>query len=736
MKKNLLLKAAFVLLFPLASAISPFDSVTPLTMSMSASELPDGDDPESETDIPPDCAEIELDSIVVLASRVSAKSPTAFTQLDRVELQALRPSASLPMMLSLQPSVVSTNEGGTGLGYSKIRVRGSDPTRMNVTINGICYNDAESQQVFWVNLPSLSSMLNSAQLQRGVGASSSGVGAFGSSLNLQTAVPETSPYAEITLSGGSFLTGVSTISAGTGRSAKGYSLDAAYSASTTEGYIRNAYARLQSFMVTAGRLTSKSSTKIVCLYGRQRTGITWEGISMEQMESDRRYNPAGEFTAADGTTGYYDNETDNYRQLHLQAIYSRAIGSSLSGSATLHYTRGGGWYENYKEDRDLRDYGVMTAGPVISDLVKRSQMLNDYYAANVNLRWDRGSHTVRYGATYSLYDGDHFGNVIWTGTDAGESTGMADPDHHYYDNHALKKDCSTFLKWEFAPLGEDVFLFADLQYRGVDYSLSGLDEDVATDLASNWNYDFLNTNFGVTLAVGERGSLYASAATAHKEPCRSDIKDAIAMGAELRQERLADFEAGCRFNAERLAFSANLYCMEYKDQLVETGKISSSGYMIKANIPKSYRRGLELTLRAAPLDCLSFEANSTFSTNKIVDKTTPAGSPRTDLMLSPNYVGGFSATWQAARRLKLVLSDKVVGSQYFDNLSSPEHKLPAYSVASATAEYSFDKLKLSIFADNLFNREYVADAWSYGDSCGYFPQAPINAMVRISYSIR
>lgn len=725
-----------MLLFPLASAVTPFDSATPFTMPLSASGLPDGDGLQFESDVPPDCAEIKLDSIVVLASRVGAKSPTAFTQLDKVELGSLRPSASLPMMLSLQPSVVSTNEGGTGLGYSKIRVRGSDPTRMNVTINGICYNDAESQQVFWVNLPSLPSMLNSAQLQRGVGASSSGSGAFGSSLSLQTAVPEATPYADITLSGGSFLTCITTISAGTGRSAKGYSLDAAYSASTTEGYIRNAFARLQSFMLTAGRLTSHSSTKLVCLYGRQRTGITWEGITMEQMEADRRYNPAGEFTAADGSTDYYGNETDNYRQLHLQAIHSRTFGDNFSGAATLHYTRGGGYYENYKEDRDLRDYGLEAAGPVISDLVKRSQMLNDYYAANVNLRWNGGSHTVRYGATCSLYDGDHFGNVIWTGTDAGKSTDKIDPSHHYYDNNALKKDYSTFLKWEYAPFDESVFLFADLQYRGVDYSLSGLDDDVATDLASRWNYDFLNTNLGVTLTVGERSSLYASAATAHKEPCRSDIKDAIVMGTDLKRERLADFEAGFRFNAERLAFSANLYCMEYRDQLVETGKISSSGYMIKANIPKSYRRGLELTLKASPIASLSFEANSTFSTNKIVDETAPVGSPRADLMLSPNYVGGFSATWQAFRRLKIVFSDKVVGSQYFDNLSSPEHKLPAYSVASASAEYSFDKLKLSIFADNLFNSEYVADAWSYGDSCGYFPQAPINAMVKISYSIR
>ena len=717
------------------AAVSPATGTPPAAPA----DVHSNEEPTPPPAVPdqPDAATIELDSIVVLASRVGAKSPVAFSQMDRSELQATSPIASLPMMLCLQPSVVSTNEGGTGLGYSKIRVRGSDPTRMNVSINGICYNDAESQQVFWVNLPSLSSMLNSAQLQRGAGPTSSGVGAFGSSLNLQTAVPENTPYTSVELSAGSFSTGILSVNAGTGRSAKGYSLDAACSVSSTEGYIRNAFARLHSFMLTAGRVTANSSAKLVCLYGKQRTGITWEGITAEQMAADRRYNPAGEFTAEDGTTCYYGNETDNYRQLNLQAIYTRLFSDNLQGSATLHYTRGSGYYENYKEDKDLRDYGLQSASPVVSDLVKRSQMRNDYYAANLNLRWQEGASTLRWGATYSIYDGDHFGNVVWTGLDAApQSTCLLDPEAHYYDNSALKSDLSTFLKWEYTPFDEALYIFADLQYRGVDYSMNGLDDDVWTVLDSSWDYDFLNGNLGATLALGENGSLYASAALAHKEPCRSDIKDAIATESTVGPERLADFEAGYRFSSPRAAFAANLYCMEYKDQLVETGKISSSGYMVKSNIPKSYRRGVELTAKVSVSKKLQFEANSTFSTNKIVFENAATGVYKTDLMLSPRYVGGFSATCKPARRLTLVLSDKVVGSQYFDNISSPEHKLSAYSVASATAEYSFDKLKLSIFADNLLNSEYVADAWSYGESCGYFPQAPFSAMFKISYTVK
>lgn len=721
MKKNLLRKAAFLLLYSIVSASMPHAAI------LRASVI---------SEVPPETMDLELDSIVVLASRAGARSPLAFSQMDRTELQALNPISSLPMMLSLQPSVVSTNEGGTGLGYSKIRVRGSDPTRMNVTINGICYNDAESQQVFWVNLPSITSMINSAQLQRGAGQSSAGVGAFGSSLNLQTAVPEADPYASVDVSGGSFSTGIFTVSTGTGRSEKGYSLDAVYSVSTTEGYIRNAYSRLQSFMLTAGRITAQSSTKLICLYGKQHTGITWQGISAEQMEADRRYNPAGEFTAEDGTIGYYDNETDNYRQLHLQAIHTRLFSDCLQGSATLHYTRGSGYYENYLEDWDLRDFGAQAASPLISDLVKRSQMRNDYYAANVNLRLHQDTYTLRYGATFSIYDGDQFGNVIWTGFDAApESTHILDPDAHYYDNSSLKSDFSTFLRWESALNDERLFLSADVQYRGVSHSIYGPDEDWVMLDADN-RYDFLNGNVGITVATGEKGNLYASAALAHKEPCRSDIKNAIETEEAVGAERLADFETGYRYNSERLAFCANIYCMEYKDQLVETGKISSSGYMIKSNIPKSYRRGLELTAKASVSKKLTLEANSTFSTNIIVFENGTEAAYKTDLMLSPKYVGGFSATWRPAGRLTFVLSDKVVGSQYFDNVSSLEHKLSAYSVASASAEYSFDKLKLSIFADNLLNREYVADAWSYGDYCGYYPQAPINAMIRISYYIR
>ena len=666
-----------------------------------------------------------LDSIVVSASRVDTKSPVAFSEMDRKQLDVQNPSSSLVMMLNLQPSVVSMNEGGTGLGYSKIRVRGSDPTRMNVTLNGISYNDAESQEVFWVNLPSLSSMLESAQLQRGVGSSTNGVGAFGSSLNLQTAIPQAKPYAEFDLAGGSYYTVMAGVRAGTGRSRHGFSLDLGYNYNRTEGYIRNAFARLHSVNVVGSWYGSRSSAKLIYIHGRQRTGITWNGISKEQMEADRRYNPAGEYHDADGNVCYYDNETDNYMQHIVQGIYSLRLADNLYGSATLNYTRGDGWYEQFKESAKLKKYGYDTDAR--SNLVRMKKMANDFYAGSVNLKYETFRGLVQAGVNYSLYDGDHFGTLKWV-----EAMPEVDTKRHYYDNNGLKKDLSAFVKGALYLMDGGLNIYGDAQWRRIRYRLSGMEDDYY-QLDSDHPYDFLNAKAGASLRAGAHGNVYASAALAHKEPCRSDLKDAIVSGREVRPERLLDYEFGYRFNAERFAFAVNGYLMEYKDQLVSTGKMSESGYMIKDNIAKSYRRGVEVSAGWQALKSLRFDANSTFSLNKIVNED---GS-LTDLMLSPGYVGAFSASWDATKRLNLTLTDKVVGSQYFDNSSNPEHKLLAYNVLNMALSYDFGKIKIAAFANNLLNAKYVADAWyDYEwDECGYFPAAPFNGMVKLSVKL-
>ena len=664
-----------------------------------------------------------LDSIVVSASRVTAKSPVAYSELDREQMRLQNPSSSLPMMLSLQPSVVTTNEGGTGLGYSKIRVRGSDPTRMDITLNGIAYNDAESQEVFWVNLPSISTMLNSAQLQRGVGSAANGVGAFGSSLNLQTALPGTAPYAEIDLAGGSYYTGMAGVRAGTGRSRHGFSLDAGYNYNRTEGYIRNAFARLHSLNITGSWYGERSSAKLVYIHGRQRTGITWNGISKEQMEADRRYNPAGEYTGDDGNKAYYGNETDNYMQHIVQGIYSLCLADNLYGSATFNYTKGRGWYEQFKEDTKLNKYGYDNG--LRSNLVRMKQMDNDFYAGSMNLKYETYRGLAQVGVNYSFYDGAHFGTLKWV-----DAMPDVDTDRHYYDNRGVKQDCSTFFRGALYLMDGSLNVFGDAQLRTIDYTLSGYDDDFVT-LDSNHPYAFFNGKAGASCQLGEGGNLYASLALAHKEPCRSDLKDAITRGGEVLPETLLDYEFGYRYTTGKVALAANCYLMEYKDQLVATGKLSSGGYMIKDNVARSYRRGVELSAGWQVLESLRLDANSTLSINKIINED----GRLTDLMLSPGYVGAFSVSWDATRRLNVTLSDKVVGSQYFDNSSNADHKLPAYNVMNLACSYDFGKLKIAIFANNILNAKYVADAWyDYEwDECGYFPAATANGMVKLSY---
>ena len=704
MKKHLMALAAFL----------------PLCAGLMAQNLQDPD--YLFTDSHPVSA---LDSVVVSSSRMTTKSPVAYSEMGKNRLRNQNPASSLPMALNLEPSVVTVNEGGTGLGYSKIRVRGSDPTRMNVTLNGIVYNDSESQEVFWVNLPSLSTMINSAQLQRGVGSSTSGAGAFGSSLNLQTLIPSVQPYAEIDLAGGSYYTAMAGVRVGTGRSRHGFSLDLGYNYNRTEGYIRNAFARLHSVNAVGSWYGRRSNAKLIYIMGTQRTGITWNGISKEQMETDRRYNPAGEYTGPDGNKTYYENETDNYHQHILQGVYSIRLADNLYGGATLNYTKGGGWYEQFKEDTKLSKYGYDT--DLKSNLVRMKQMDNDFYAGSANIKYETWRGLAQAGVNYSLYDGDHFGTLKWV-----DKMPDVDKDRRYYDNNGLKKDFSAFVKGSLYLEDGYVNIYGDAQWRHIRYRLAGMDDDYYP-LDSDHPYDFLNAKVGTTMQAGLHGNVYVSAALAHKEPCRSDLKDAIVSGSEVRPERLIDYEFGYRYDAGILAGAVNFYLMEYKDQLVATGKKTTGGYMIKSNVAKSYRRGVELSAGWKPFYGMQLKANSTLSLNKIVHED---GS-LTDLMLSPGYVGAFSASWDATDRLNISLTDKVVGSQYFDNSSNPDHKLPVYNVLNLAASYDFGKLKIAIFANNILNAKYVADAWyDYEwDDCGYFPAATANGMIKLSYRL-
>ena len=729
----------------------------------------------------------KLDSVVVSSSRAGKNTPVTYSMVGKEELRRSNPVNSLPMNLSLQPSVVSVNEGGTGLGYSTMTVRGSKGSQINVTLNGITLNDAESQEVFWVNIPALSSMISSVQLQRGLGTSANGAGAFGASINMSTASVGTEPFADVDMSVGSYGTYTTMFSAGTGLTKSGLYLNAAYSRSSTDGYIRNAFADVQSAMVVLGWLKEKNSLRLTWLMGDQRTGITWEGISPSMYETDRRYNPAGEYYDEFGNVHYYDNETDNYTQHHLQLNWTHSFSDRLAWSTTFNYTRGDGYYENYKDDRSFSKY--MMPDPVIDgtvyeegDFITREGLANDYFVINSDLRYLSDRLNVTAGINLSRYDGDHIGSVIWNDV-LGDDYDYAS--HSWYLNNGMKHEANAFVRAEYMPY-EWLTAYADLQYRGVWLEMSGPEDDgVLLDHKDNWQ--FFNPRAGLSFHWNPRNKAYISAALGHREPGRSDIKELIldanmaaqagveGKGVNIRPEKMLDVEIGYTYSTSDLALSANVYLMEYWDMLIETGRLTDTGYAIKENVPRSWRRGLELAASWRPLRWLDLGGNLTLSVNKIrnytayyerydnMDMWNYLGQQeiffeKTDILMSPSVVGMASATFRpfagssnSLRSAFLSLNGKYVGKQYYDNTSSDERSIPAYFVANMSLGYDIPlrrdsdrKISLSFHVNNLFNNMYYANGWVYRAyfeqeddyyvESGIYPQAPANFMLKVGFS--
>ena len=733
----------------------------------------------------------KLDSVVVSSSRAGSNTPVTFTMVGKEELRRSNPLNSLPGNLAFQPSVVSVNEGGTGLGYSKMTVRGTKGSQINVTLNGITLNDAESQEVFWVNIPALSSLISSVQLQRGLGTSANGAGAFGASINMSTASVGADPFASADLSLGSYGTFISTFAAGTGLMKSGLYFNAAYSRGTTDGYIRNAYADVQSAMAVLGWMNERNSLRLTWLMGDQRTGITWEGISLEQYAIDRRYNPAGEYQDQYGNVHYYDNETDNYAQHHLQFNYTHSFSDRLAWSTTFNYTRGDGFFENYKAGNSFSKY--MMEAPVIDgvlyeegDFITKEALANDYFVLNSDLRYTSDFLRLTGGLSLSRYDGDHIGSVLWNNV-LGDSYDYGS--HEWYLNRGLKHEANAFVRGE-VPFAERFTAYADLQYRGVWLEMSGPEDDgVLLNHKDNWQ--FFNPRAGLSYRWSKSSRAYASAALGHREPGRSDIKELIldankalaagvpGRGVDIRPEKMLDIEAGYEYATERLSLSANLYMMEYWDMLIETGKLTDVGYAIKENVPRSWRRGVELAASWKALAWLQMGGNITLSTNKIRNYTAyyemydnmndwnylgqhHVDFENTDILMSPSLVGMADLTFRpfvssagSLNSAYLSINGKYVGKQYYDNTSSDERSIPAYFVADLSLGYEVplkrslgfmdddSSISFSLHVHNIFNRMYYADAWlwrayfkqedAYYAETGIYPQAPANFMFKVSY---
>ena len=705
-----------------------------------------------------------LDSVVVSASRAGTRTPVTHTDVGKADLRAANPMNSLPMALNLLPSMVTYNEGGTGLGNSAMTIRGSKGSQVNVTLNGITLNDAESQEVFWVNIPALTSLLSSVQVQRGLGTSANGAGAFGASVHMNTAFVAPEPAFRWEVSTGSYGTLLTTVSGTSGLLPSGLYFSLAYSAGKTDGYIRNAGVNSTSLFAVLGWLKGRNSLRFTYLMGDQKSGMTWDGISPEMYAIDRTYNGAGEYVDDAGSTCYYPNQTDNYAQHHLQLNYTRQLTDRLTWANTADYTRGDGYDEYYKTGRKFAEFGYPFSavdGVKKSDMIYRKQMDNDLYVFQSELRYVSERLRVNGGVNLSRYDGGHWGEMLWArllGPDYDYAS--MNRDYTWYRNDGIKQELTGFLRSEFQPLPW-LTAYADLQYRYLGYNLTGRDDKASSipiDYHQRWG--FFNPRAGVTAAFGAH-KLYASAAIGHREPGRSDIKENIkGEMIPIRPESMVDIEAGYQFTGERFTASANVYLMEYRDMLLETGRLSSSGYAIKENVGRGWRRGVELAAAWAPAAWLRADANLTLSTNKLRSFTAYLENwvdggykeelyENTTMLLSPSVVGmgrvalaPFEGWWKP---LSLTLSGKYVGKQYWDNTQNGNRCIPAYFVTDLALTHSFalpaGSLGVSLYVNNLLNRAYYAYAWVYrawdgGEyvEAGLYPQALRNLMVKVTYS--
>ena len=675
---------------------------------------------------------LRLDDVTIIGNRASERTPVAQTNLDAKQLQSMAVATNMPHVLWMTPSLVATSENGTGTGYSYLRIRGTDASRINITLNGIPQNNPESQEMYWVDLPDLASSLQSIQIQRGVGTSANGSGAFGASINMVSKSPGMKPYLESATTVGSYGTFQENVAVGTGMMGNGYSFDLRYSKLVSDGYIRNGWCDHESLMATFAKRFAKAALRFNYMYGKENTGITWEGISQDKFESDPTYNPAGE--KPDGS--YYDNQSDNYWQHHFQLFYTQELSNELLLSAGLNYTDGFGYYEEYKQDKSLTDMGLanQTVNGLIyteTDLIRRKNMDNGFYTGNLNLQYKKDKLNIQAGSMFSTFVGDHFANLLWV-----ENNANIPANFEWVRNSAQKTDANVFTKAEYA-FGRGLNAYLDLQYRHVDYQLSGIDDDDMHDMTQRRVWNFFNPKAGLFWELNPESKFFISVAVAHREPTRADIKDSRKAGntSDILAEQLKDYEIGYTFHNQTVMFSVNLYDMHYTDQLVATGKLNEVGYALMSNVPDSYRRGGEFQIGIKPFKWFQVDANTTLSMNRVKDYTVyfdtydnsnDWGSANQmsqhfeelKLPYSPEVIAALGLTVKPMESISLNLTTKYVGEQYYTNTQNEALKLPAYHQTNFNASWDFRLFnradaQLSLVVNNLFSNKYACNAWGY-----------------------
>jgi iron complex outermembrane receptor protein len=713
------------------------------------------------------------DEVIVRATRASEKSATTYKNIGKAEIEQNNFGQDLPFILNNTPGVVVTSDAGAGVGYTGIRIRGSDASRVNVTINGIPYNDSESQGTFWVNMPDFASSVDNIQIQRGVGTSTNGAGAFGGSLNIQTSAPSENAYAELNNTYGSFNTLKNTVKVGTGLINNKWSFDGRLSRIKSDGFIDRGASDLQSFFLSGAYYGKNDLLRVNVFAGTEKTYQAWNGVPESRLNGntaemqayiDRNYlseTDAQHLLTSNSRTYNsftYRDQNDNYKQAHYQAIYAKQINSQFSFNAALHYTDGEGYFEEYKAQDRLSKYGlpnVIQGGVTIdrSNLVRRRWLDNNFYGATFALNYNPNQ-AVNFtlGGAYNEYRGKHFGQVTWA-----EYASTGDNFRHYYDGKGNKDDFNIYGKVNYSPV-EKLNLFGDLQYRRVNYDITGTDKNLKA-LDFNNEYNFFNPKVGATYTLNEQSNIYSSFSVANKEPNRDDFTN-IKTGLLPKSERLNNVELGYRFKNSDLSIGANVYGMFYKDQLIFTGEINEFADAYRQNVDKSYRAGLELDASYIISPKFAINANAAFSKNKIKDYvdyvseyddngdvinliTTNYANP--DISFSPASVLFGELVYKPAAGFAVAFQSKYVSKQYMDNTQNSSRQLDAYWVNNARLGYDFAfkgirNVNVGLLVNNLFDKMYESNGYTYSSAYQgtvtaenfYFPQAGTNFLLSLN----
>lgn len=723
----------------------------------------------------------QLQEVQVISTRASKKAPLAFTNVSKNDIQAVNYGKDIPYLLALTPSITLTSDAGNGIGYTTLRVRGTDPSRVNITANGIPMNDAESSSLFWVNFSDFASSTQSIQIQRGVGTSTNGAGAFGATVNMLTDNIGAKPYVGLDVSGGSYYSHKETVRFSTGLINGHWGLQGRLSDIGSKGYLDHASAKLNSYFLQAGYFSDNTMVKFITFNGQEETYHAWNYTSKyEQSLYGRRYNSCGEYTDVNGNRAYYDNQTDNYHSQSYQLIWNQRLTNLWNLNAALHYTRGDGYYEEYKCKKDYAEYGLNTT-KLKNDLIRRKQMGNDFYGAITSVNYDNQKNlTANIGGGWNKYDGDHWGNVLWHKVNGDIAR---DNNFEYYRNNAKKTDFNIYGKanYEFV---KGLSAFLDLQYRHVNVKMQDpsdwfIGNSLTGDYIINEKYDFFNPKFGFNYDINANNKVYISYAIAHKEPVRNNYEDWNAGSEKPKVERLNDLELGYKYQSSKFSTGANFYYMNYKNQFVLTGELNSIGEAVTRNLEKTYRMGVELEAAWKPVSWFQWDANATWSKNRakdmmvtLEDGETKASLGETPLSFSPDFIFNNILTFQYAG-FKGAIQSQYVSDQYLTNTGFKEMMcqdengnttyetllLKKHFTTNIDLSYHFSLKKLGmkdatvgVTLYNIFDSLYDNNGWAAPqyrmadgkliavntwnvrdmDAAGFAPSAPFNCMAHLS----